>query len=397
MITVEAPSRYPAPPVPASALLGLGVGGAAAAGLVLAAPALPLPLGDALHLAAPGRMLLLASGLALLVTTVLAPHRIGRWELVATGLAGLGGQALLMAVTDPAAAAALLVLAGFAFAARPSGRRFVARVRGPAFATLLLGTGWTLIHLSGAGWAGRVGALVLALGLAAAAGLIPYLADVDAEEPASSSYVVWTGFFGPALALALPARLLPGMPPADGAVFGATLVALGLVNLGWGTVGAWLTGSDLDAWRYSFLVDWGLALVGLGLFLRDGFAAAYLVMLSIVLVRVPLYLWARPALPGQKPTRLGTLNALLAVLLAGAAPFSGFPVRLLVLGAATQMAWPLAIPLVLAMLLSVTSALRLARTLGAHRGRPAIGLWVVLGLGLLLGLAPGALRALAGV
>jgi hypothetical protein len=392
LITARAPSGVLAP---APALLGLAAGGAAASALALAAPV--LPFAALFHLAPPARALLLVSALAIALTTVLAPHRVGRWELAAAGLGALGGQALLMAVADPIAAAALLVLVGFGFATRPGRRPFVVRARGPAFAALLIGAGWAFVRTSGPGWPGRAGALALALGLAAASGLVPYLAEVDPQEPASSSYVAWTGFFGPALALSLPGRVLPGMPASDAAVFGGTLVALGLVNLGWGTLGAWRTASDVDAWRYSFLVDWGLALVGIGLFLPDGRAAAYLVLLSIVLVRVPLYLWARPALLGREPAKLDALNVLLAVLLAGAAPFSGFPVRLLLLSAATQVAWPLAVPLVAGMLLAVTYAVRLASTLGSHRGRAAVGLWVTLGLSLLLGLAPGVLRAAGGV
>ena len=392
MITAHLPWRSPAlPPV----LVGLAAAGVATSALALAAPL--LPLGDLLRPTAAGRVLLVGSAAALALTTVLAPHRIGRWELVAAGLAALGAQAVLLGVTDPLAVAILLLLIGFGFATRPGRRPFVVRARGPAFAALLLGVGWPLVHTPGPDWVGRVGALALALGLVAGAGLLPYLGDVDPEEPASSSYVAWTGFFGPALALSLPGRLVTGMAAGHAAVFGATLVALGLANLTWGTLGAWWTASDVAAWRYSFLVEWGVALVGIGLFARDGFAAAYLALLSIVLVRLPLYLWARPALLGSRPAEMRALNVLLAVLLAGAPPFSGFPVRLLVLGAATQTAWPLAIPLVLATLLGVTYAVRLARTLGAHEGRAALGLWVTLGLSLLLGLVPGALRAAGGI
>jgi formate hydrogenlyase subunit 3/multisubunit Na+/H+ antiporter MnhD subunit len=392
MISALLPWRSPALP---PALLGLAAVGAATSALALAGP-LP-PFGDLLRLPPAGRVLLLVSAAALALTTALAPQRIRRWELVATGLAALGAQALLLAVVDPLAVAILLVLVGSGFATRPGRRPYVARARGPAFGALLIGVGWALVHTPGADWLGRVGALAMALGLAAAAGLLPYLGDIDLEEPASSSYVAWTGFFGPALALSLPGRIMTGLPPADAAVFGATLVALGLANLALGTLGAWWTASDLNAWRYSFLVDWGLALVGMGLYLREGLAAAYLALLSVVLVRLPLYLWARPALLGSRPARLGALNVLLAVLLAGAAPFSGFPVRLFVLQAATRAAWPLAIPLVLAMLLAVTYALRLARTVVAQEGREAVGLWLTLGLSLLLGLAPGLLRAAGGL
>jgi hypothetical protein len=392
VILTRASSKRPAG---APALLGAAIAGTAAAALVLAAPL--LPLARLVHLAPAGRVLLLASTAALALTAVLAPHRVARRELIAGGLAVLGGQALLMALTDPLAIAALLLLIGFGFAARPGARPFVERARGPAFAAVLIGAGWAFVQFHGAVWVGRVGALALALGLASAAGLVPYLTAVDAEEPASSSFVAWTGFFGPAVAIALPGRVLPGLPASEGAVFGATLVGLGLVNLAWGTIGAWRTASDVEAWRCSFLVDWGLALVGIGLFLPDGLAAAYLALLAIVLVRVPLYLWARPALLGAQPARLSAPNVLLAVLLAGAAPFSGFPVRLLALGAATETAWPLAIPLVAAMLLGIASAVRLARTLGSHHGWAAVGLWITLALGLLLGLAPSPLRALGGI
>lgn len=392
MITVRTPSRNPAR---APGLLGVAAAGAAVAAIVLAAPL--LPSGGLLDLRPASRTLLVASAAALALTTVLAPHRVARWELLATGLAALGGQALLMALTDPLAVAVLLLLIGFGFAVRPGAQTFVERARAPAFAALLVGAGWALVQLHGAVWVGRVGALALAVGLAATAGLVPYLASVDAEEPASSSFIAWTGFFGPALAISLPFHVLRALPASEAAVFGATLVGLGLVNLAWGTIGAWRTASDVEAWRCSFLVDWGLALVGLGLFVPEGLGAAYLALLGIVLVRVPLYLWARPALLGREPARLTALNILLAVLLAGAAPFSGFPVRLLVLSAATQTAWPLAVPLLVAMLLGLTYAVRLARALGSHHGWAAVGLWITLGFGLLLGVAPSALRSLGGL
>jgi hypothetical protein len=298
----------------------------------------------------------------------------------------------LSAVADPFVIAIVLLLLGFGHATRPSPRTFAARARGPAFGALLLGLGWALARSPGPAWLGRTGALALALGLAAVAGLLPYLSDVDAQEPASSSYVVWTGFFGPALALSLPGRL-HGLGPDQGMVFGSALIGLGLVNLGWGTFAAWRTASDLAAWRYSFLADWGLALVGIGLFRPAGFAAAYLALLSIVAVRLSLYLWARPALLGEARRGQGSLPVVLTVLLAGAAPFSGFPVRLLVLQAATQVAWPLAVPLLLAMMLWIAHAPRLACTISASPGGAAAGLWLTVGLSLGLGLAPGLLRA----
>lgn len=397
MITTQVPPgvRTQSAAARPTALLALAGCGAAAVAIALAAPL--LQLGGFVHLGAAARTLLLASAVGVVLATTLAPHTLRRRELAAAGVGALGGQALLMAVADPLAVCALLLLLGFAVALRPSARPFVERARGPAFAAVLIGAGWTLAQTPGPAWLARAGALCVALGIAAAAGLLPYLAALDVAEPASSSYVAWTAFFGPALALSLPAKVLPAMPAAGGVTFGAALVGLGLLNLAWGAVGAWRATSDMDAWRCSFLADWGLALTGGGLFLPAGVAAALLGLVSIVAVRLPLYLWARPALLERQPASLGPFNVLLAVLLAGAAPFSGFPVRLLVLRAATQDAWPLAIPLVLAMIVGLASAVRLARTIGDHRGRAAAGLWALLALSLLLGLAPGLVRALAGV
>ena len=139
---------------------------------------------------------------------------------------------------------------------------------GAALAALLLGAGWFFVGSGGP--LGRVGALALALGLLATAGLLPYLADFEPEEPTSSSCLVWTAFFAPALALSLAPRVLTSMNPPEGTVFAATLIALGLVNLGWGGIAAWRISGDAQAWRYSFVAEWGLALVGMGLLLRDG-------------------------------------------------------------------------------------------------------------------------------
>ena len=384
----------------ASPQLWLAVGGVAVTAAVLFGSALSsgLPLRDLVQVPAPSRVMLIASAGAILLTTGLAPHRIGRWELLGAGLGALGAMAVLVAVTDPLAVALLLILVGFGWAARRGGRPLAIRVRGPAFAALLLGVGWTFHGTAGPVWLGRAAALSLALSLVAAAGLVPYLQDVDADEPASYSYLAWTGFFAPALALTLPFRLLPALTPDQATVFGASLVGLGLLNLGWGVVGAWRTSTDTEAWRCSFLADWGLVLVGIGLFQPEGFAAAYLALLSIVLVRLPLYLWARPALLQREPAAVGgSVKVLVAVLLAGAVPFSGFPVRLLLLQAATRTAWPLAVLLLVGMVLWIAHSLRLARTVVTPAGRSAVGLWLTVVISLLLGTFSGTIRAVAGL
>ena len=396
MITAQSSIWRRAP----SPQLWLAVGGVAVTAAVLFGSALSsgLPLRDLVRVPAPSRVMLIASAGAVLLTTGLAPQRIGRWELLGAGLGALGAMAALVAVTDPLAVALILILVGFGWAARRGGRPLAIRVRGPAFAALLLGVGWTFHGTAGPMWLGRAAALSLALSLVAAAGLVPYLQDVEADEPASYSYLAWTGFFAPALALTLPFRLLPALTPDQASVFGASLVGLGLLNLGWGVVGAWRTSTDTEAWRCSFLADWGLVLVGTGLFQPEGFAAAYLALLSIVLVRLPLYLWARPSL--LRPERAaagGSVKVMVAVLLAGAVPFSGFPVRLLLLQAATRTAWPLALLLLVGMVLWIAHSLRLARTVGTPVGRGALGLWLTVAISLLLGTFSGTIRAVAGL
>jgi hypothetical protein len=236
----------------------------------------------------------------------------------------------------------------------------------------------------------------VALAVVAAAGLLPYLAAFDREEPATSSSLVWTAFLAPVLALSLLPRVLGSMTVDEGTIFAATLIALGLLNLGWGAICAWRTADPAAAWRYSFVADWGLALAGMGLLVRDGREAAYLGLLAMVLVRLPLYLRARPALLQTSPNRLGPATVVVGLLLAGMAPVSGFPVRLLTLRAATGLWWPLALVLLALMLLSIPGSFRLARTLEPGRGEAAFGFYAAVALSLALGLVPGAILALGG-
>jgi hypothetical protein len=384
------------PPLSAG-LWGLGVLGAAATALALATSVgrlAGLPIAVDVQIPPAARALLLGCLISLALAVVLAPPSASRRELLVAGLAALGGLAALVAAPDPYTAAVVVLLLGAGHAVRAGRRPFAVRMRGPALTALLLGVGWSFVRAGGP--LGRVGALGLALALAAGAGLMPYLADFDREEPTTGSALVWTAFLAPALALALLPRILPAMTVQEGTTFAATLIALGLLNLAWGTVGAWRTSDDVAAWRYSFLADWGLALAGMGLLVRDGREAAYLALLAIVLVRLPLYLRARPALLQSVTRPAGPATVLVALLLAGAAPFSGFPVRLLELRAATQLWWPLASVLLALMLLYVASSLRLARTLGLGRGKEAVGFCLVVALSLALGLAPGLFLALGG-
>jgi len=74
--------------------------------------------------------------------------------------------------------------------------------------------------------------------------------------------------------------------------------------------------------------------------------------------------------------------------LAGSAPFAGFAARILLLRGATQLYWPLALVLAIAMLLWLPSSLRLGRSVGLPRGRRAVGVAVVLALNVAAGLYP---------
>jgi len=184
--------------------------------------------------------------------------------------------------------------------------------------------------------------------------------------------------------------------PADASdAFGAMLIGLGLLNVLWGTVAAWRTESDAAAWRYSFLSDWGLILCGFGLAIADGQGAALILLLSIVLGRLPLYLWSRQGVRDKTPTDR-PINLLVAAALAGSAPFAGFAARVMLLRGATQIYWPLAVVLAAAMLLWLPASLRLGRSMGLPRGRQAIGVAIVLALSVFLGIYPQPLLALAG-
>lgn len=384
--------RQPALALAAGGLLGLA--GAIAVALLALPPLQSSAFG--LSLAPAPRALLLASAAALGLIVLLAPPTADRVGLLAAGLAGLAGLAGVAAAPDLLAVAVVVALLAAGHAALPGRLPFPTRMRAPGLAVVLLLAGALLLHAGGAPVLARLSALALVLALVAAAGLVPFLPELDPAEPAPASPVAWTGFFGPALAVALVARMQPGLDSEGVPVYGSLLVGLGILNLAWGTLGAWLGEGDIAAWRYSFLADWGLALVGIGVVVPDGYAAAYLVLASILLVRFPLYLWARPVLLGRAQPAMGPANILLAAALAGAAPFAGFAARVLLLRAATQVYWPLALVLAAGMLLWLAHSFRLARTIGAPRGRAAVGVVLALGFSVLLGVAPAVLFAMGG-
>jgi fumarate reductase subunit D len=340
--------------------------------------------------------LLLAATAALGMAVVFAPARVPRANLLTWGLLGLAGMAAIaIAPTLDLVLLILLVLAVLQ-ARLASHRDFATRLRAPVLAVVLLALGLALERMQGPVVLDRFGAVGIVAGLVAAVGLLPYAHEFDPEESVVASPIPWIAFVGPLLAAAVVSKAAAVVPADAGDAFGAMLIGLGLLNTFWGSVGSWRTANDAAAWRYSFMSDWGLALCGFGLAIADGRAAALIILFSVVLGRLPLYLWSRQALRAKVPTDR-PINLVVAAVLAGSAPFAGFPARVLLLRGATQLYWPLALVLAAAMLLWLPGSLRLGRSMGVPRGRQAVGVAIVLALNVLLGVYPQPLLTLAGL
>jgi hypothetical protein len=371
----------------------LGLGGAFA--LIVSVPG---PVTDQVGLtfamSAASRALLIAAAAALAFLVVLTPERADRTAILRWGLGGLAGMgAIAAAPTLDFAVLVLLALASLQ-AAGAARRPYAQRLRMPVLAVALLGVGLVLARLQGPPLVVRLGAVALVAGLAAAVGLLPYLHEFDPDEGTATSPIPWIAFIGPVLALVVVMRARELLPSAA-AELGAMLIGLGLVNILWGGIASWRTVSGAAAWRYSLIADWGLALCGFGLAVSDGQAAAVLVLCTILVGRLPLYLWSRQALRGDEQTDR-PVNLLVAAALAGSAPFAGFAARILILRSATSLYWPLALVLAVCLLLWLPGSLRLGRSLGIPRGRQLLGVVIVLAASAALGLYPQAFLALAG-
>jgi hypothetical protein len=340
--------------------------------------------------------LLLAATLALGLAVAFAPPRVPRANLLTWGLLGLAGMAAI--AISPSLDLVLLILLVLAVlqARLALPRDFATRLRAPVLAVVLLGLGLALERIQGPVVLDRFGAVGIVAGLVAAVGLLPYAHEFDPDESVVASPIPWIAFVGPLLAAAVVAQAAKVVPADAGDAFGAMLIGLGLLNMLWGSVGSWRTANDAAAWRYSFMSDWGLALCGFGLAIADGRAAALLILFSLVLGRLPLYLWSRQALREKVPADW-PINLVVAAVLAGSAPFAGFPARVLLLRGATQLYWPLALVLAAVMLLWLPGSLRLGRSMGVPRGRQAVGVAIVLALNVLLGVYPQPLLTLAGL
>jgi hypothetical protein len=340
--------------------------------------------------------LLLAGTAALGLAVAFAAPRVPRANVLTWGLLGLAGMAAM--VVAPSLDFVLLILLVLAVlqARLASHRDFATRLRAPVLAVGLLALGLAFERMQGPVVMERFGAVGIVAGLVAVVGLLPYVHEFDPEESVVASPIVWIAFVGPLLAAVVISQARQVVPAEAGDAFGAMLIGLGVLNMLWGSVGSWRTEGDAAAWRYSFMADWGLALCGFGLAITDGQAAALIILFSIVLGRLPLYLWSRQALREKVPTAR-PINLIVAAMLAGSAPFAGFPARVLLLRGATQLYWPLALVLAAAMLLWLPASLRLGRSMGIPRGRQAVGVAIVLGLNVLLGVYPQPLLTLAGL
>jgi formate hydrogenlyase subunit 3/multisubunit Na+/H+ antiporter MnhD subunit len=284
--------------------------------------------------------------------------------------------------------ALFIVLAlGMLQAAIDGARPFALRLRPIAVAVAMIAIALLLVRAQGPDVLDRFAAVGLGAGLAAVVGVLPYIHVFDRNDGLAPSPVAWLGFVGPVLAAVFVART-QGVLGGDGwAAFGAILIGLGVLNMAWGSVAAWLATDTAAAWRYSFIADWGLALCGFGLTLPDGRRATLLILFSVALCRLPLYLVWRQATREKTPTDR-PVNLVVAAALAGSAPFAGFAARILLLRGATQLFWPLALALAVAMLLWLPGSLRLGRSVGLPRGRQAFGVVLVLVVNAAVGLYP---------
>src|SRR5437588_2511854 len=315
-----------------------------------------------------------------------APAQSPRRSLLVRGGTGLAGTVAIAAVPTFDLAILVLLTLGVLHAAAGGKSAFAIRLRAPLLAVAMLALAVVLARVEGPDVLARFAAVGLVAGLAAGIGLLPYLHPFDPDDAVTGSPIAWMAFIGPALAVVVAGTR--GLVPAEaGGVFGAMLIGVGLLNVAWGGVAAWLTESTVAAWRYSFIADWGLALCGFGLMVVDGRRAALLVLFSIVLCRLPLYL-ASPQSQRARTVTERPVNLVVAAALAGSAPFAGFAARVLLLRGATQLFWPLGLVLALGMLLWLPGSLRLGRSLGVPRGRQALGVALVLALNVAVGLYP---------
>ena len=329
------------------------------------------------------------AAVALAFAVVMSRGARARASAAVSGGAGLAGTAAIALVPSLDLAIVVLLALGVLHASAGGPRAFALRLRLVAVAAALLVLGGLFVRVQGPDVLARFGAVGMVAGVCAVVGLLPYIRPQEPADVAGASYaaVGWLAFVGPVAAVVLVARGTELLGVDAGQAFAAMLIGLGVLTMAWGSAGAWLTADAGGAWRYSFIADWGMVLAGLGLYVLDGRRAALLVLFTIMLCRLPLYLVSLQVAP-QTSTTERPLNLVVAAALAGSAPFAGFAARVLLLRAATQLFWPLALVLALAMLAWLPGSLRLGRSLGLVRGRQAVAVGAALALNLAAGLYP---------
>jgi len=336
------------------------------------------------------------AAVALVFTVAMTRGAAARRSLIAGGVVGLIGTAGAVLVSSFDLAVLVLLALGVVQASAGGPAAFAMRMRVVALAGGLLVLGALLVRVQGPDVLPRFGAVGLVAGVCAMVGVLPYIRPLDptGATDATLAPVAWLGFVGPVAAVVLIGRGAGLLSVDAGQAFAAMLIGLGVLNMAWGSAGAWLTADPIGAWRYSFIADWGLVLAGLGLFVDDAQRSALLGLFAIVLCRLPLYV-VSAQLPARTATTERPMNLVVAAALAGSAPFAGFAARVLLLRAATQLFWPLALVLALAMLAWLPGSLRLGRSLGPVRGRQAVAVALTLALNLAAGLYPLPLLAAA--
>jgi len=322
-ITASDPARLP----PAALLLALGLSEVAALE----------PVAISLH--APVLGAALAAAVAALLTFGAAPGWRPALRLFVAAAVGLA-----VIVAEPSLALLGLVPLLLAFAQLRAGRGAFC-LRSAALAAGLLGVAALAAAPAGGDRMQRLAALATALAAAAAAGVLPHLMELE-DSPDARAAFLRRALLAPAFVLALTAQVAATLAPAPARIFGGTLVAIGALNVAAGLVGA-LGADRLRAWRAAYLAEWGLVLISLGLLNSTGAAAAYLLLLSMLLLRLPPGAWLAAA--GEAPRSGRARGVLLALALAGGPPFAAFAARVLLLRGATALAWPLALGVGLAL------------------------------------------------
>lgn len=336
----------------------------------------------------PVRGLLAAGLLSLVLMVVSAPIHIGeRRTQIRAGLISLGALSGVALAGDPRyAAIVVLLLVGLEAARGGIGPR----AREQAAGAFLLGIGTVLLDVPQSPVAKNLGVLGVVLGLIAIAGLFPTVRRHTIRATAAEGDIGWLALVSPILVLIVASQVLSGLPSPAVVVYSALTISFGLLNVAWGVVGAWRATDDLVAWRFLFFADWGLALIGLGCVVPDGsgMQGAFLILVQILLVRLPLHELAQARTARGEPRRAGGLSVVVGAVLCGLPPFAGFAARFYLLRASSELGGLLAVPLLLGLLLWVLIGLRMGRALGIPRGRSAIGLSLVLSIALGLGVVP---------